>query len=184
MLSWIQTHDLSVFCGENKGVGGKASFSWPLSCASELAINTKESSHGGSSSSKSPPTQVHRGPRGGSIVTPRGSSRHSCVLAEAPHRPAVCRAGRKGVCMVSVTFPPSFLLCSAIVNSGMCSRIHYGTGEHLRSNCSILLAPLFFSWRRCFVFSTRSEMVLVSWAKDHPPSCAGGARRRHRHHRG
>lgn len=47
------------------------------------------------------------------------------------------------------------------------------------SNYIILLAPLFFlSWRRCFVFSTRSEMVLVSWAKAHPPSCE--LARRHR----
>lgn len=90
----------------------------------------------------------------GPLLTPRGSSSHSCVLAQAPHRPAVCRAGRKGVCMASATLPPSFLPCSVLVNSGMCSRIHYGTGEHLMSNAIILLAPLFFSWRRCFVFSS------------------------------
>lgn len=68
--------------------------------------------------------RTHSGPRGGSMVTPGGSSSHSCVLAEAPDRPEVCRAGSKGVCMASVTLPPSFLPCSALVNSRVCPRIH------------------------------------------------------------
>lgn len=123
LLSWIQTHDLPVFCGDSKA-GAKQASPGPCTYASALAINTEESSHGGSCfSPKSPSTQAYGGPRG-SIGTPAGSSSHSCVLAEAPVRPAVCRAGRKGVCMVSATLPPYCFPISALVNSWMCFRIH------------------------------------------------------------